>query len=116
MPSRVLRVATADSAPSRTRDIAAGRELGDVWEGLKGYNTMARHIVMDPSGHSTFQFSPRSLADLANAERRFKKLLTKGYVPAYPEGGGTHRVPAQGERSFDPSATETIFIPALRGG
>jgi hypothetical protein len=48
---------------------------------------MARHIVMDPSGHSTFQFSPRSLADLANAERRFKKLLTKGYVPAYPEGG-----------------------------
>ena len=77
---------------------------------------MARHIVMDPSGHSTFEFNPRSIADLAKAERRFKKLLAKGYVPAYQEGGGTHRVPGQGERSFDPSATETLFIPALRGG
>ena len=77
---------------------------------------MARHIVMDPSGHSTFEFNPRSPADLAKAERRFKKLVAKGYVPAYQEDGGRHRVPAQGERSFDPSATETLFIPALRGG
>lgn len=103
-------------SPLRTRNIAASRELGDVWRGLKGDDTMGRHIVMDPSGHSTFEFNSRSLADLAKAERRFKKLLAKGYVPAYPEGAGTHRVPARGERSFDPSATETIFIPALRGG
>jgi hypothetical protein len=77
---------------------------------------MARHIVMDPSGHSTFEFNPGSLADLAKAERRFNKLLNKGYVPAYQRGEGTHRVPPQENRPFDPSAEETIFIPALRGG
>ncbi len=77
---------------------------------------MARHIVMDPSGHSTFEFNPLSKADLARAERRFKKLLDKGFVPAYQRGEGTHLVPAQGDRSFDPSVEETIFIPALRGG
>lgn len=77
---------------------------------------MARHIVMDPSGHSTFEFSPSKTADLAKAERRFKKLLAKGYVPAYQGGEGKHRVPAQEGRNFDPSVEETIFIPALKGG
>ncbi len=77
---------------------------------------MARHIVMDPSGHSTFEFNPLSKADLAAAEHRFKKLLRQGYVPAYQGGEGKHRVPSQEDRSFDPSVEETIFIPALRGG
>ena len=77
---------------------------------------MARHIVMDPSGHSTFEFDPSSMADLDGAERRFKALLEKGYVPAYQGGEGKHHVPAQGARSFDPSMEETIFIPALKGG
>ena len=77
---------------------------------------MARHIVMDPSGHSTFEFNPSSLVDLARAERRFKKLVNKGYVPAYQRGEGSHRVPSPEDRIFDPSAEETIFIPALRGG
>ena len=77
---------------------------------------MARHIVMDPSGHATFEFNSLSKADLAAAERRFKTLLRKGYVPAYQRGEGKHRVPAQPDRSFDPSVEETIFIPALRGG
>jgi hypothetical protein len=77
---------------------------------------MARHIIMDPSGHSTFAFDPSNRADLAKAERRFNELVSKGYMPAYPQGGGTHRVPAQQDRVFDPSADETIFIPALRGG
>jgi hypothetical protein len=75
---------------------------------------MARHIIMDPSGHSTFAFDPSNKADLAKAERRFNELVSKGYTPAYHQGQGTHRVPA--DRVFDPSADETIFVPALRGG
>ena len=77
---------------------------------------MARQIIMDPSGHSTFAFDPRNKADLAKAERRFQDLVSKGYMPAYHQGGGTHRVPGRDDRVFDPSAEETIFIPALRGG
>jgi hypothetical protein len=77
---------------------------------------MARHIVMDPSGHSTFEFNPVNKSELAKAERRFKTLLRKGYVPAYHGGEGKHRVPPQEDRTFDPSVEETIFIPALRGG
>ena len=77
---------------------------------------MARQIVMDPSGHSTFAFNPRNKADLVKAERRFHELVSKGYMPAYHQGGGTHRVPGRDSRVFDPSAEETIFIPALRGG
>ena len=77
---------------------------------------MARHIVMDASGHSTFEFNPNNLADLEKAERRYNALISKGYLPAHPVGGGEHRVPAQADRAFDPSAGETIFIPALKGG
>jgi len=77
---------------------------------------MARHIIMDPSGHSTFVFDPSNKADLAKAERRFKEFVSKGYMPAYHQGEGTHRVPAHGDQVFDPTADETIFIPALRGG
>jgi hypothetical protein len=77
---------------------------------------MARYIVMDPSGHSTFQFDPSSMADLAEAERRFKDLLQKGYVPAYQGGEGKHHVPVQTARTFDSSIEETLFIPALKGG
>ena len=73
---------------------------------------MARHIIMDPSGHSTFAFDPSNKADLAKAERRLNELVSKGYMPAYHQG--QHRVPQ--DRVFDPSADETIFIPALRGG
>ena len=77
---------------------------------------MSRHIVMDSSGHSTFEFNPRLLADLADAERRFNQLVAKGYVPAELKGDGTHRVPPKKNRRFNPGAEETIFIPALKGG
>jgi hypothetical protein len=42
--------------------------------------------------------------------------MGKGYVPAEVKGGGTHQVPNPRQRSFDPDADETIFIPALKGG
>lgn len=77
---------------------------------------MARHIVMDSSGHTSFKFDSSSTVDLADAERRFNRLVAKGYVPAELKGEGTHRVPPKDQRHFNPSAEETIFIPALRGG
>ena len=77
---------------------------------------MARHIIMDPSGHSTIEFDPNDTVALADAERRFKRLVAKGYIPAEYRGGGQHRVPEKGNRSFDPIAEETIFVPALKGG
>jgi hypothetical protein len=40
---------------------------------------MPRHIIMDLSGHSTFEFDRTSKLELAEAERRFNKLVGRGY-------------------------------------
>ena len=77
---------------------------------------MARHTVIDPSGHTTFEFDGTNTTDIAEAERRFKKLVAKGFIPAERRGGGKHHVPEQSKRVFDPHCEETIFIPALKGG
>ena len=77
---------------------------------------MSRHIIMDPSGHSTIEFDSSNTTDLAEAERRFNKLVAKGFIPAEGRGQGTHHVPGQSKRAFDPHAEETIFVPALKGG
>jgi hypothetical protein len=77
---------------------------------------MSRHIIMDPSGHSTIEFDSSNTTDLAEAERRFKRLVARGFVPAESRGSGKHHVPDKSGRFFDPNSEETIFIPALRGG
>ena len=77
---------------------------------------MPRHIVIDRSGHTTFEFDGTNTTDLAEAERRFKKLVAKGFIPAESKGNGKHHVPEQSKRAFDPHSEETIFIPALKGG
>jgi hypothetical protein len=77
---------------------------------------MPRHIIMDPSGHSTIEFDRTNTTDLAEAERRFNKLAAKGFIPAESRGQGKHHVPEQAKRVFNPQAEETIFVPALRGG
>jgi hypothetical protein len=78
--------------------------------------TMPPHIIMDPSGHSTIEFDSANTTDLAEAERRFNKLVTKGFIPAESRGQGKHHVPEQTKRVFDPHSEETIFVPALKGG
>jgi hypothetical protein len=79
-------------------------------------DNMARHIIMDSSGHSTIEFDKTKPSDLAEAERRFQKLIAKGFLAAEEMGDGKHRVLAEGDRTFNPAAEETIFIPALKGG
>ena len=77
---------------------------------------MSRHIIIDPSGHTTFEFDNANAIELAEAERRFERLVAKGFIPAESRGDGKHHVPDQSKRVFDPNSEETIFIPALRGG
>ena len=77
---------------------------------------MSRHIIIDSSGHTTFEFDGTNTTDLAEAERRFKKLMAEGYIPAENRGDGKHRVTERSKRVFDPHSEETIFIPALKGG
>ena len=77
---------------------------------------MPRHIIMDPFGHSTIEFDGNSTIDLAEAERRFNKLVAKGFIPAEARGEGRHHVPNESNRDFNPDAEETIFVPAIKGG
>jgi hypothetical protein len=77
---------------------------------------MPRHIIMDPSGHSTIEFDNTNKTDLNEAERRFNKLVAKGFIPVEGRGQGKHHVPEQTKRVFDPHSEETIFVPALKGG
>ena len=77
---------------------------------------MSRHILIDSSGHTTFEFDGTNTTDLAEAERRFNKLMAEGYIPAESSGDGKHHVPEQSKRVFDPHSEETIFIPVLKGG
>jgi hypothetical protein len=78
-------------------------------------DNMARHIIMDSSGHSTIEFDKANAADLTEAESRFRKLTAKGFVAATLTGAGQHRI-SEGGRKLDAEADETIFIPALKGG
>ena len=77
---------------------------------------MSRHIVIDPSGHTTFEFDGINTTDIAEAERRFKKLVAKVLFLLKARGDGKHHVPEQSKRVFDSHCEETIFIPALKGG
>jgi len=77
---------------------------------------MARHCIMDPSGHSTIEFDKADQRELAEVEARFNRLVAKGYAPAIARGEGTHFVTEKNARKFNPNADVTLFISALRGG
>lgn len=73
---------------------------------------MAKHLIMDQTGHSTIEFNPANRADLAKAEARFNALMKRGMTPAVLKPDGHHQV----TRTFDPTAEQTLFIPQLKGG
>jgi len=73
---------------------------------------MATQIVMDHTGDSRFQFNSRDALELAEAERRFKKLTGLRFTAAVRTAAGeSSRI-----KSFDPTAEETLFFPRLVGG
>jgi len=73
---------------------------------------MAIQIVMDRSGDSRFRFDPANAAAVADAERRFRQLVARGYTAT------ARTAPGQMEmiRSFDPRVEECVFVPRLVGG
>lgn len=73
---------------------------------------MARHIIMDQSGHKQIDFNKADVVELEKAERRFKELTTQGYIAAVSRGDGEHQL----LRAFAPAAEQTMFIPQLKGG
>ena len=73
---------------------------------------MATQIVMDHTGDSRYEFDPRDVGTLAEAEERFKKLTGAGFTAAVRSAAGE----SIRMRSFDPSAEETLFFPRLVGG
>ena len=73
---------------------------------------MATQIVMDRTGDRQHQFDPQDASELAEAEKRFKKLTGEGFAAAArTTAGETIKV-----TSFDPTAQETVFFPRLVGG
>lgn len=73
---------------------------------------MACQIVMDHSGDSRHQFTADDLESVARAERRFNKLIGRGFTAAVRVGPGEVRRVT----TFDPTAEETLFFPRLVAG
>jgi hypothetical protein len=73
---------------------------------------MAKHHVMDSSGHSTIEFDKTNKADLDAAMARFVALTGDGHVAAVRKGEADYAI----AKSFDPTADETLFVPHLVGG
>jgi hypothetical protein len=73
---------------------------------------MAKHHIMDQTGHSTVEFDKADPQALKEAQARFDRLVAEHYTPAVRGEDGMARV----TRTFDPDASETLFVPQLVGG
>ena len=73
---------------------------------------MAVQVVMDHSGDRRHHFDRNDLESVADAERRFHKLTSRGFTAAARVGPGeVSKISA-----FDPAIEETLFVPRLIGG
>ncbi len=75
-------------------------------------NRMSTLLVMDQTGHSTFEFDPCDSTAVAEAIERFQALIEQGYTASERTGKGTQRKVTE----FDPHRAETLFHPRLVGG
>lgn len=74
---------------------------------------MAKHFVMDYTGHSTVEFDKLDPVELTTANDRFEALIKQGHVAATrPAGGGDYSVIKDPSQQQD----ETLFVPHMRGG
>ena len=74
---------------------------------------MARHIIMDITGHSTIEFDRTTATDLADAECRFNKLVARGFIPAEARAEAGTVCRARDKRVFDPHSDDTTHLYAL---
>jgi hypothetical protein len=79
---------------------------------MKNENRMSTLLVMDMTGHSTFEFDPTDSTAVGEAMERFQVLIEQGYTASERTGKGTQRKVTE----FDPHRTETLFHPRLVGG
>lgn len=74
---------------------------------------MAKHLIMDHTGHSTVEFDPSKTVDLREAMERFERLTKSGHAAAVKNPGDAgYKL----TRTFDPTAEETLFVPQMQGG
>jgi hypothetical protein len=73
---------------------------------------MHTQIIMDRNGDTRHVFDPADTAAVKTAMDRFAELTRQGYIAARRTANGTSaRI-----KTFDASATETLFVPPLAGG
>ncbi len=73
---------------------------------------MHRQLVLDNTGHTTFDFDPKDPAQVTDAEKRYRGYRFAGYTAAQRTGEGTSKL----LHEFDPNVEETLFIPRVVGG
>lgn len=75
---------------------------------------MAKHEIMDHTGHSTIEFDKAKTADLDAAMKRFEELVgEKKMLAVTREPGDPHYTVA---KTFRETKTETLFRPQMAGG
>lgn len=80
---------------------------------LCGGNMQGKINVLDWTGHSVIEYDTDTQETIAEAQRQFVELLTRGYVmAAFPDG------PQVGVQAiaFDPTIREYVAIPRMVGG
>jgi len=74
---------------------------------------MHKQVVMDRTGDTVHEFDPAFALSVKEAMERFDELVkNQGMTAATRNSDGTSQI----TRNFDPTATETLFIPRLAGG
>lgn len=74
---------------------------------------MAKHFVMDHTGHSTIEFDKANTADLDASIARFNELRASGHAAATRKTGERDYTLI---KSPDQEQDETLFVPQMRGG
>jgi hypothetical protein len=68
--------------------------------------------LLDRNGHSTTAWDPGNGEELERARRTYESLMRRGYRAFSIDEQGE----ARALERFDPSETETLFVPPIQGG
>ena len=74
---------------------------------------MAKHFVMDHTGHTTIEFDPSNTVELAEAMERFDQIVKNGGRAATRQAGQSDYTAI---KQFSQSQDETLFVPQYQGG
>lgn len=74
---------------------------------------MAKHMIMDHTGHSVVEYDLSNDAQVAEAMARFEALIKEGKTAATRKAGETdYSVIKRADQQQD----ETLFVPHMQGG